>query len=437
VLAQIALRDIDNPQIVGAVVSSSSHHAAELVRNTVRTAKPTRASSDLLAKLLRSSFRNDESAVLAAAFHELSRGDEARFAWRCWIVGGFLNALDDAASTLTDLRREGDPAVQRSIDSLADLFSLARQRASDPAAPMPDRLAAMQLLGRGLTGRGEDARRLSHLLAPTNPLPIQLQAVQSLSRLNRSETADWLLQDWSTRGPRVRTAILETFFSRREWTHSLIKAIEAKRVAASQLTLPQRERLLLHYYADIRKVASRVLKDTTSDSNSSIQAAFQAVSERTGDSTRGAALFAKHCLSCHAIDSLRRAGPPLSLLQGQPPERLLTSILKPSQVVEPAYVAYTAVMNSGRLVSGVVSSEAGASIRMISADGKQHVLLRADLETLQASSLSLMPEGFSRVLPSPQDLADLIACIRAKNAAELVSLANKTSRAVQAGAAKP
>jgi hypothetical protein len=50
-------------------------------------------------------------------------------------------------------------------------------------------------------------------------------------------------------------------------------------------------------------------------------------------------------------------------------------------------------------------------VTLLSADGKSHVLLRADLKSLRSTGTSLMPEGLETGL-KPQDLADLIAFVR-------------------------
>ena len=58
-------------------------------------------------------------------------------------------------------------------------------------------------------------------------------------------------------------------------------------------------------------------------------------------------------------------------------------------------------------------SKAGCgSITLLAAEGKQQVILRTDLEELVSSNKSAMPDGLEKDL-QPQDLADLIAFIRA------------------------
>ena len=56
-------------------------------------------------------------------------------------------------------------------------------------------------------------------------------------------------------------------------------------------------------------------------------------------------------------------------------------------------------------------SETGNSVTLISTDGKEHVLLRGELEELVSSQRSVMPEGLEKDL-TKQDLADVIAFVQ-------------------------
>ena len=70
----------------------------------------------------------------------------------------------------------------------------------------------------------------------------------------------------------------------------------------------------------------------------------------------------------------------------------------------------TAVTQSGREISGIITAETPNSITLRGANGMEEVILRTDLKELTSSGLSLMPEGFEKIF-KPQDLADLIAYI--------------------------
>jgi putative heme-binding domain-containing protein len=61
----------------------------------------------------------------------------------------------------------------------------------------------------------------------------------------------------------------------------------------------------------------------------------------------------------------------------------------------------------GRILNGLLASETKTAIELVDAEGKAHVLQRADLEELTASKKSLMPEGFEKQL-GPEGLADVL-----------------------------
>jgi hypothetical protein len=59
----------------------------------------------------------------------------------------------------------------------------------------------------------------------------------------------------------------------------------------------------------------------------------------------------------------------------------------------------------------VLAAESGNSVTLLAPDGKEHVILRSDLEELVSSGRSVMPEGLEKELPQ-EAMADLIAYIR-------------------------
>ena len=103
-------------------------------------------------------------------------------------------------------------------------------------------------------------------------------------------------------------------------------------------------------------------------------------------------------------------GPNLMALTNRDPKWLLTTILDPNRAVDARYVAWTALREDGRASTGMLVEETSASIRLREAGGKEHVILRNDLQQFRSSQLSLMPEGLERDM-SQQDVADVIAYV--------------------------
>jgi putative heme-binding domain-containing protein len=97
-------------------------------------------------------------------------------------------------------------------------------------------------------------------------------------------------------------------------------------------------------------------------------------------------------------------------LTNRDPEWLLTTILDPNREVDARYIAWMAVDNDGRTATGLLVEETSSSIRLREANGKEHVILRSDLDELRSTERSIMPEGIERDL-SPQDVADVLAYV--------------------------
>ena len=90
---------------------------------------------------------------------------------------------------------------------------------------------------------------------------------------------------------------------------------------------------------------------------------------------------------------------------------MLTAILDPNKAVETKFLSYTAVTTDGLTFSGMLLSETGNSVTLMGTDGKEHILLRTDIEELNCSNRSLMPEGLEKDLMA-QDLVDVIAFVQ-------------------------
>jgi putative heme-binding domain-containing protein len=140
-----------------------------------------------------------------------------------------------------------------------------------------------------------------------------------------------------------------------------------------------------------------------------VLAAFRDVTSLAGDAARGKAVFTKSCAACHRLRDLGHAvGPDLAAVTNRSPEFLLIAILDPNREVDPRYVEYLAVTKAGRTLTGILASESATSITLRGQEGREEVLLRTDLEDLQSTGKSMMPDGMEKDL-SRQALADLLA----------------------------
>jgi putative heme-binding domain-containing protein len=314
------------------------------------------------------------------------------------------------AGVLHSLARQG-----KSLESLAfreqlePMLKQCREMASNPKAMEPDRIAAIEVLGRQPKDQDADLAFLSQLLAPQNSAAIQSAALTGLGRMSGGRVADVLIAAWPSQSPGLKSQVLDLLLTHKEWQRKLMTALENNQIPPSQVDAARRLRLLENRDAAIRVASAKLFEGATNTDRQKVLREHRDVITMTGDSHRGKEAFAKRCSVCHRLQDVGFVvGPDLAALANKSPEYLLTSILDPSKEVDSRYIEYVATTKAGRTFTGILASETATSITLKAQEGKEQVLLRADLDELQSTGKSLMPEGLEKDL-TKQDLADVIA----------------------------
>jgi putative heme-binding domain-containing protein len=145
-----------------------------------------------------------------------------------------------------------------------------------------------------------------------------------------------------------------------------------------------------------------------------------AILAMTGDAKRGEAVFfteALQCAKCHKVaDKGVSLGPDLSAIgKMRTKPELLESILQPSVRVEPQFASYLVKTVDGRSFTGLLVKRDEKQVVLKDAENKEIVLTPADVESVQPSRLSLMPDGLASGL-TPQEAADLLEYLASRRA---------------------
>ncbi|MBX9792637.1 MAG: HEAT repeat domain-containing protein [Pirellulales bacterium] len=318
--------------------------------------------------------------------------------WRQSLLAGLIPLLESRTKELN----------QQSARRLDSALARARQTTLDDQLEESVRAAAIGLLGRREARSVEDLATLASLLAPQHSPALQAAAVGALLRIPAAASADVLLEHWTSLGPATRQLALDALLSRDAWIPKLLDALEQGTIPSAQLDAARRERLIQHPDTELAARAVAVLQQGNTD-RQSIVSEYQDVLSLPGDRLRGREVFAKRCSICHRLEEAGHAvGPELAVYAVKPPQALLIAVLDPNQAVDNRYASYTAVTTDGLTVTGILTNESGGSITLSQQEGKRADILRSDIDQLQATGKSLMPEGLERDL-TRQDLADLIA----------------------------
>ena len=123
-----------------------------------------------------------------------------------------------------------------------------------------------------------------------------------------------------------------------------------------------------------------------------------------------------NCVACHRLNNVgQEFGPDLTKLdpKRQAAEHILQAILEPSKQIEDKFASYVFVMESGKLITGMIVSEKPEVVEIVIdplAKGKPTRLSKDEIESRQKSAVSMMPKGLLNRL-SREEILDLIAYV--------------------------
>ena len=413
-LGRLAVRNADDPWITAAALSSATRNLNEMVAAVLATSGQAPPPAELAAQLLSIAAAMGRTEAIVELVPAISRAVDGRYApWQLSALGELLNLLDRRNKTLVQFRDEAAEPLRAAVNELGGLFEHARLVAADADADESLRLAALELLGRGLEGQSDDVAALTNLLGPQTAPAVQEGAIRALGGLRMPEVPTRLLAAWKGYSPAARSEVVSLIVGRNEWAVQLLEAVAGGQIAAGEIDLTRQQQLRESRQREIRDRAAQLFGQSSSGGRQAVLGKYQESLARVGDAARGGEHFNKKCAVCHRFREQGHAvGPDLSALTDKSPAAMLVAILDPNRAVENKFVNYTAVTTAGLTFTGLLAAETGNSVTLLGQEGKQQAILRDDLEALESTGKSLMPEEFEKDL-TPADVADVIAYIRA------------------------
>jgi putative membrane-bound dehydrogenase-like protein len=414
-LARLAARGLADGEMRTAVLSAGARHCGEILRAGLAAPANAPGRGAWIAPLVATAAASDDSkllgeTVLAVLPAEDAEPTPAHFD----VLATLLGALESkGAARLTDRPELSDamPRVERT------LAAAARLAADENAAPAP-RASAIRLLGYG----NPDAKAVDLLcrLAATSPSgDVRSAAVAGLRRQRSADVAAKLLGNWHSASPAARAEVLNLLLARDEWATALLGAVRDERVQRSEISLADRQRLLKSDNAALRADAAKTFPPDAAGTSTraEVLARYASVAGMKGDAAKGRELFAANCVACHRIGDLGHAvGPDLALLRDKDADYWVKNVLDPSAIVEPRFVNYQVVTQDRRSLSGVITAESATDLTLAAGNGAAETVKRSDVKEIRASAVSMMPEGLEGALSTPQQMADLIAFLKAGTA---------------------
>jgi putative membrane-bound dehydrogenase-like protein len=412
-IARLALSNQQEPYIFAAAMSSITRENLTRVAANVAHAASGSPPPELCRNLMTMATAYGNDSVVEdfiGAMSQRSRGSYSVADLSA--VSALLDGLDRQRVTIGAFAKRLKETGPSLLEQLRQVAEAARTTAADPKAPLDARLAAVQVLGRGLTSHdAADIDTMGELLTPQTPAALQEGIVTALGKLPAPQIADTLLARWRGVSPPLRSSILDVLLIRDAWTTALLDRIEKKEIRAGEVDVPRSQRLMALKNHEIAARAKKILHSVDADRAAVIRKYADALT-LSADAKRGRERFEKTCTICHRLNGTGHSiGPDLVALTDKSVQALSVAVLDPNRAVEQKYIVYSAVTTQGRQYTGILAAETGSSITLLQQEGKQTTLLRGELEALASTGKSLMPEGLEKDI-KPQDLADIMAYVR-------------------------
>lgn len=408
VMLRLFERDSSDPIMLGALLSSAQKYLPALSRHA-----PSSAFSQLASMAIHAW---DEDALRNLCDQMMIHNEFTQsFVPRLRLLHKFLLAAQSQNTTIREMQaRAQDRWLVSLLDTLMnDHFNTAMTIPWDWKEASLDDLTAMGEITVMVPGRENEGREMLGNWLRNSRTPLQEAAIAVLGRHPTEQTDQLLLEKLPSATPAMKQALITALLSHDDGSLRLLNVLKNGQLQSTGLMdAATQTRLLKHPKKEIAKLAAKVFADSTSASRAAVVEKFKPALKLQGDAARGKTVFASVCISCHKLDGVGlELGPDLRSVAQHDAEKLLNSILDPSAIIEPGFMAYHCTLKSGEQLYGVIATETSASLTLKMAGNITKSVLRNDVASLKSTGISLMPEGLEAAM-TPQSLADLIAYLK-------------------------
>ena len=241
-----------------------------------------------------------------------------------------------------------------------------------------------------------------------------VDAIRGLAAFDDPKTPQLIVERYSSIRPGpARNEAISTLTARSDSINALLGAVSQGKIDRDQVSPFQLRQMQLLANATVDREIDRLwphLKALSTEKLARIAHYREALTEETlanANLSAGRSLFNQNCGKCHRLFGTGgRIGPDLTGSQRNNLNYLLENTVDPSATVSKNYHLSVALLNDGRVVSGIANeqNERAITIQTVS---ERLILLRDEIEELRVSNLSMMPERQLDVM-TPTQVRDLI-----------------------------
>lgn len=367
------------------------------------------AGAEALVGLLR---RTDDRAVIVDVVAGM------RDALRGWRRAPAPPGWNEAAALLAD---HGDPSVIAAVREISIVFGdgraldQLRSIVVDETLDAPTRRNALRTL---VDARADNLLPLLRKGVADRVLAVE--AVRGLAAHDDVDSARLILTHYDRLGPEGRAEALTTLVTRPQYAALLLSAVADGRLRRDDVTAVHARAILALGDAALAQRLSEVwgnLRATPDEKKQLIDRYKRQLGPAQlagADLGRGRLLFNKTCAACHQLYGQGQpVGPDLTGSNRYNLDYLLENLVDPSAVVGVDFRMSMLALADGRVLGGVVTEQSPRTLT-VQTPTERITIDRADIDQIEPTSLSLMPDGLLEPL-APEQVRDLVAYLTARS----------------------
>jgi putative heme-binding domain-containing protein len=238
---------------------------------------------------------------------------------------------------------------------------------------------------------------LLHDLTQTQS-PIRQDAIRALSLHSNKSTPSVLLSAYAALSSAEQQDAIAVLTTQLDFASSLLQSIREKKLKTQDVSAFALQQLRAFNNESLNKQI-KVLwaNDTTklkkSDEITRFKKLLTADYLKTGNAAHGRAIFEKTCAKCHTLFGQgANIGPDLTGSGRKKLDYVLSNLVDPSAIIDPAYRLTVVITNKGKLLTGFMVHQDDHAV-VIRTQQAQIRLVMKDIDELKTLDVSMMPEN--------------------------------------------
>lgn len=279
-----------------------------------------------------------------------------------------------------------------------------------------------------LRGTDTDARRAALRSLATTQAPelvetlpalledddLRREAIRAMAAFESQELGLLLLSRYAGLTPDEKADAIQTLASRPVYGWMLTDALEKDRVPRADIPAyiaRQLRRVVGNGFVEIWGPIDQ-LPESQRDSYEAYKAMLTSDALQAADLAHGRVVFERTCGVCHRMYGQGgTVGPDLTGSNRTNLDYVLSNVISPGEVMQDDYRMVIVTTRGGRTYIGTVAAENERQVTLRVVGQDTVVLNHSDIQSLEVSEQSLMPEGLFGAL-SDTDIRDMVAYLR-------------------------